>query len=116
MHVLIHPHGKYSTYTLKVNTYIHPQSKYLHTPSKVNTLHTPFKVNTTHDVLVDLVHISEGGKMQISPKLELCRANQDQIRNQRPRLRRNRLFLGRKAGGGVSRPVPAILRCLIVLC
>ena len=29
-----------------------------------------------HDVLVDLVHISEGGKMQISPKLELCRANQ----------------------------------------
>ena len=23
-----------------------------------------------HDVLVDLVHISEGGKMQISPKLE----------------------------------------------
>ena len=31
----------------------------------------------------------------------LCRANQDQIRNQRPRLRRNRLFLGRKAGGGV---------------
>ena len=29
-----------------------------------------------HDVLVDLVHIPEGGKMQISPKLELCRANQ----------------------------------------
>ena len=36
--------------------------------------------------------------MQISPKLELCRANQDQIRNQLPRLRRNRLFLGRKEG------------------
>ena len=29
MHVLIHPHSKYPTYTLKVNT--------LHTPSKVNT-------------------------------------------------------------------------------
>ena len=54
-----------------------------------------------HDVLADLGHIPEGGKMQISPKLELSRANQDQIRNQRPRLRRNRLFLGRKAGGGV---------------
>ena len=51
-----------------------------------------------HHVLVDLVHIP-GGKMQISPKLELYRANQDQIRNQRPRLRRNRLFLGRKEGG-----------------
>ena len=53
-----------------------------------------------HDVLVDLVHIPEGGKMQISPKLEVCRANQDQIRNQRPRIRRNTLNLGRKAGGG----------------
>ena len=54
-----------------------------------------------HDVLVDLVHISEGGKMQISLKLELCRANQDQIRNQRPRLRRNRLILVKQAGRGV---------------
>ena len=50
--------------------------------------------------MVDVMQISIGGKMQISPKLELCRANQDQIRNQRPRLRRNRLFLGRKEGGG----------------
>ena len=39
-------------------------------------------------------------EIPLSPKLDLCRANQDQIRNQRPRLRRNRLFLGRKAGGG----------------
>ena len=39
-------------------------------------------------------------EIPLSPKLELCRANQDQIRNQRPRLRRNKLFLGRKAGGG----------------
>ena len=52
-----------------------------------------------HDVLVGLVHIPEGGKMQISPKLEVYRANQDQIRNQRPRLRRNTLILGRKEGG-----------------
>ena len=37
-----------------------------------------------HDVLVDLVHIPEGGKMQVSQKLELCSENQDQIRNQRP--------------------------------
>ena len=37
--------------------------------------------------------------MQITSKLEVCRANQDQIRNQRPRLNRNTLFLGRKAGG-----------------
>ena len=47
------------------------------------------------------MHIPEGGKMQISPKLELFRANQEQIRNQRPRLRRNTLFLDRKAGGGL---------------
>ena len=44
------------------------------------------------------MHFPEGGKMQISQKLELYRANQYQIRNQRPRLRRNTLFLGRKAG------------------
>ena len=46
--------------------------------------------------------------MQISPKLEVYRvyrANQDQIRNQRPRLRRNTLILGRKAGGGGFSPV-----------
>ena len=53
-----------------------------------------------HDVLVDLVHISENGKMQISPKLEVYGAKEVNIRNQRPRLRRNSLFLGRKAGGG----------------
>ena len=34
---------------------------------------------------------------RISPKLELYRANQDRIRNQRPLLGRNTLFLGRKA-------------------
>ena len=61
-----------------------------------------------HDVQVNLVHISEGGKVQISPKLELYRANQDQIRSQRPRLRRNRLILGRKAVGG-CKPVPKLL-------
>ena len=42
----------------------------------------------------------------VSPKLELYRANQDQIRNQRPRLSRNTLFLGRKAGRGVNKPAP----------
>ena len=30
----------------------------------------------------------------------LCRENQDHIRDQRPRLRRNRLILIEKAGGG----------------
>ena len=59
-----------------------------------------------HDVLVDLVHVSEGGKIIISPKLELCHVNQDQIRNQRPRLNRNTQFLGWKAGAGVCKPVP----------
>ena len=59
-----------------------------------------------HDVLVDLVLISEGGKMQISPKLEVCGQKEVDIRNQRPRLRRNRLFLGRKAGGGGCKGVP----------
>ena len=53
-----------------------------------------------HGVLVDLVHISEGGKMQISPKLEVCGEKEVDIRNQRPRLRMNSLFLGRKEGGG----------------
>ena len=46
------------------------------------------------------MHIS-GGKMQISPKLEVCGEKEVDIRNQRPRLRRNSLFLGRKAGLGV---------------
>ena len=45
------------------------------------------------------MRIPEGGKMQISPKLELYHANQDQIRNQRPRLHKNIQFLGRKTGG-----------------
>ena len=30
----IHPQSKYPTYTLKVNTYIHPQSTYIHPQSK----------------------------------------------------------------------------------
>ena len=58
-----------------------------------------------YDVLVVIMHFSEGGKMQISPRLELCRANQDQIRNRRPRLRRNTQLLGLKAGE-VCKPVP----------
>ena len=41
-------------------------------------------------------------EIRISPKLEVCRANQYHIRNQRIELRRNRLFLGRKAGGFVK--------------
>ena len=41
-------------------------------------------------------------EIALSSKLELYHANQDQIRNQRPRLRRNTLFLGRKAGVGVK--------------
>ena len=47
-------------------------------------------------------------EIPLSPKLEPCSKNQDQIRNQRFRLRRNTLFLRRKAGGGdgVSKPVP----------
>ena len=47
------------------------------------------------------MQVPEGGKMRISPKLSVDRANQGQIRNQRVELRRIRLFLGRKAGGGV---------------
>ena len=47
-------------------------------------------------------------EIPLSQKLELYRANQDQIRNQRPRIRRNTLILGRKAGGGISRAVPNI--------
>ena len=54
-----------------------------------------------HDVLVDLVHIPEGGKMQISPKLEVCGVKEVDIRNQRPRLLRNRLILLEKAEGGL---------------
>ena len=47
--------------------------------------------------------------MQISPKLEVCGAKEVDIRNQRPRLRRNSLFLGRKAGGGDCKGVPVYL-------
>ena len=38
-------------------------------------------------------------EIPFSPKLEVYRANQDQIQNQRPQLRRNTLILGRKTGG-----------------
>ena len=55
------------------------------------------------------MYISEGGKMQISPKLEVCGEKVD-IRNQRPRLRMNSLFLGRKAGGGCKGvPIPVYI-------
>ena len=37
-----------------------------------------------------------GDKMQLFPKLELCRANQNQIRNQLFRLRIITLFIGFK--------------------
>ena len=36
----------------------------------------------------------------ISQKLELCGANEIDIRNQRPRLRRNRLILASQHNGG----------------
>ena len=36
----------------------------------------------------------------ISPKLEVCGTKEVDIRNQRPRLRGNRLILVEKAGGG----------------
>ena len=42
-------------------------------------------------------------EIPFSPKLEVYRANQDQIQNQRPRLHRNTLILGRKEGGGFLR-------------
>ena len=45
------------------------------------------------------MHFLEGGKIQISLKLDLCGANEVDIWNQRPRLRRNRLILVDKAGG-----------------
>ena len=37
-------------------------------------------------------------EIAISPKVELCGANEVDIRNQRPRLRRNRLILVEKWG------------------
>ena len=42
----------------------------------------------------------------ISPKLEVCGAKEVDIRNQRPRLRRNRLIVVEKAGGGICKGVP----------
>ena len=41
-------------------------------------------------------------EIAISPKLELCGANEVDIRNQRPRLRRNRLILVKKSRGVVN--------------
>ena len=62
------------------------------TPQNTNkTLHTSKHFDQglyDHDVLVDQMHFSEGDKMQISPKLDFSCTNQDQIRNQRPRIRR----------------------------
>ena len=48
--------------------------------------------------LVDQVQFPEGGKMQISPKPGPCSENEVDIRNQRPRLRRNKLILVEKPG------------------
>ena len=53
-------------------------------------------------------------EISLSPKLELCRANQDQIRNQRPRLRRNKLFLGRKERGGFPDQLRKLYRYFIL--
>ena len=66
-----------------------------------------------HDVLVDEVHFPESGnlRVQISPKLDFsCRIIQDKIRNRRPRLRRNTLFSGRKAGAKGPLGVPTLNR------
>ena len=40
-------------------------------------------------------------EIALSPKLGFCRANKVDIRNQRPRLRRNRLILMKKKVGVV---------------
>ena len=40
-------------------------------------------------------------EIPLSPKLEVCGKNKVDIRNQRPLLRRNRLILVEKAGGGI---------------
>ena len=45
-------------------------------------------------------------EIPLSPKLEFSGVNEVDIRNQRPRLRRNRLILVEKAGGGFSLGVP----------
>ena len=57
------------------------------------------------------LHILEGGKMLITLKLELCRAIQDQIWNQRPRLRIRR-NQWRSQGGqpGICPPGPSAIR------
>ena len=68
-----------------------------------------YKMYNNHDVLVDIVHFPEGNKMQISPKLDFSCTNQDQIRNQRPRLRMNTQILRRKAGGVCSNVAYLIL-------
>ena len=57
-----------------------------------------YRVYKNHNVLVD-VHFSKGGKMQISSNLGFSCTNQDQIRNQQPRLRGNSLSSDRKTGG-----------------
>ena len=105
MHLLIHPQRKYLHTPSKYIPYIHPQSKYptytLKSKYPTYTLKSKYPKYTLrtfmniinkkqlknfelkncdqgvhdHDVLVDLVHISEGGKMQISPKLEVCGEN-----------------------------------------
>jgi hypothetical protein len=49
------------------------------------------------------MHVPDDVNMQISPKLSVYCANQGQIRNQRPRLRRKRLFLVRKAREGFAK-------------
>ena len=52
-------------------------------------------------------------EIAISQKLEDCRANQVQIRNQRPRLRTNRLIVGRKAKGRFCKPALKFLQPIL---
>ena len=50
-----------------------------------------------HDVLIVILNFP-GGKRQMSSKLDLCGANEVDIRKQRPRLRKNTLFLNESGG------------------
>ena len=61
--------------------------------------------NKKVDKLENVCHLFE--EIAISPKLKVCGAKEVDIRNQRPRLRRNRLILVEKAGGGgFCKPAP----------
>ena len=71
--------------------------------------------NSDHDVLVDLVHIPEGGKMQISPKLEQYWKKPRSDSESASSITLEYINFSSKSGGGFSRSTAIPMHIVIVM-